>query len=66
MVAASRARCCAAPSDNAAFSASSRDTTSLVETSSEAGYHVLLFSGSTTGDPEDKLPGYDDLLRLDV
>ncbi len=36
---------------------------SLVAASSEAGYHVLLFSGSTTGDPEDDLPGYDDLLR---
>lgn len=32
---------------------------SLVETSSEAGYHVLLFSG----DPRDPLSGYDDLLR---
>lgn len=32
---------------------------SLVETSREAGYHVLLF----TGDPLDPLSGYDDLLR---
>ena len=32
---------------------------SLVETSREAGYHVLLFSG----DPRDPLSGYDDLLR---
>ncbi|NYD56597.1 DNA-binding LacI/PurR family transcriptional regulator [Nocardioides marinisabuli] len=32
---------------------------SLVETSREAGYHVLLF----TGDPTDPLSGYDDLLR---
>ncbi|MCM0621699.1 LacI family DNA-binding transcriptional regulator [Nocardioides bruguierae] len=32
---------------------------SLVETSKEAGYHVLLF----TGDPADPLAGYDDLLR---
>jgi DNA-binding LacI/PurR family transcriptional regulator len=31
----------------------------LVETSREAGYHVLLFSG----DPLDALAGYDDLLR---
>jgi DNA-binding LacI/PurR family transcriptional regulator len=31
----------------------------LVETSSAAGYHVLLFPG----DPEDPLAGYDDLLR---
>ncbi|MBB6627420.1 LacI family DNA-binding transcriptional regulator [Nocardioides sp. KIGAM211] len=32
---------------------------SLVETSREAGYHVLLF----TGEHEDPLSGYDDLLR---
>ncbi len=32
---------------------------SLVEASSAAGYHVLLFPG----DPEDPLAGYDDLLR---
>lgn len=32
---------------------------SLVESSREAGYHVLLF----TGDHEDPLAGYDDLLR---
>ncbi len=32
---------------------------SLVETSREAGYHVLLF----TGEHEDPLAGYDDLLR---
>jgi DNA-binding LacI/PurR family transcriptional regulator len=32
---------------------------SLVDTSREAGYHVLLFSG----DPIDPLAGYDDLLR---
>ena len=32
---------------------------SLVETSREAGYHVLLFSG----DHDDPLAGYDDLLR---
>ncbi len=32
---------------------------SLVETSSAAGYHVLLFPGN----PEDPLSGYDDLLR---
>jgi DNA-binding LacI/PurR family transcriptional regulator len=32
---------------------------SLVETSSAAGYHVLLFPGS----PEDPTAGYDDLLR---
>ena len=32
---------------------------SLVETSREAGYHVLLFAG----DREDPLAGYDDLLR---
>jgi DNA-binding LacI/PurR family transcriptional regulator len=32
---------------------------SLVETSREAGYHVLLFAG----DGEDPLAGYDDLLR---
>ena len=32
---------------------------SLVETSREAGYHVLLFAG----EPEDPLAGYDDLLR---
>ncbi|WP_395693292.1 LacI family DNA-binding transcriptional regulator [Nocardioides sp.] len=32
---------------------------SLVETSREAGYHVLLFAG----DPRDPLTGYDDLLR---
>ena len=36
---------------------------SLVEASSAAGYHVLLFTGTDTGDPEDELPGYDDLLR---
>ena len=36
---------------------------SLVEASSAAGYHVLLFTGTQTGDPEDELPGYDDLLR---
>lgn len=32
---------------------------SLVESSREAGYHVLLFAG----DPEDPLAGYEDLLR---
>jgi len=32
---------------------------SLVETSSAAGYHVLLFPG----DPDDPMAGYDDLLR---
>jgi DNA-binding LacI/PurR family transcriptional regulator len=32
---------------------------SLVDTSGEAGYHVLLFSG----EPTDPLAGYDDLLR---
>lgn len=32
---------------------------SLVETASRTGHHVLLFSG----DPEDPLDGYDDLLR---
>ncbi|WP_241238241.1 LacI family DNA-binding transcriptional regulator [Nocardioides pantholopis] len=32
---------------------------SLVETSRDAGYHVLLFAGA----PEDPLSGYDDLLR---
>jgi DNA-binding LacI/PurR family transcriptional regulator len=32
---------------------------SLVETSREAGYHVLLFAG----DPEEPIAGYDDLLR---
>ena len=32
---------------------------SLVETASNTGHHVLLFSG----DPEDPLDGYDDLLR---
>ncbi len=32
---------------------------SLVETSREAGYHVLLFAG----DPTDPIAGYDDLLR---
>ncbi|CAI9400221.1 LacI family DNA-binding transcriptional regulator [Nocardioides sp. T2.26MG-1] len=32
---------------------------SLVETSRDAGYHVLLFAG----DPEDPVTGYDDLLR---
>jgi len=31
----------------------------LVDTSREAGYHILLF----TGEPEDPLAGYDDLLR---
>ena len=36
---------------------------SLVDSSREAGYHVLLFSGSRTGKAEDELPGYDDLLR---
>ncbi|MFL6001705.1 MAG: LacI family DNA-binding transcriptional regulator [Nocardioides sp.] len=36
---------------------------SLVETSREAGYHVLLFSGTRTGKAEDELPAYDDLLR---
>ena len=36
---------------------------SLVEASSAAGYHVLLFTGTDTGDPQDELPGYDDLLR---
>jgi DNA-binding LacI/PurR family transcriptional regulator len=36
---------------------------SLVDASSAAGYHVLLFTGTDTGDPEDELPGYDDLLR---
>jgi DNA-binding LacI/PurR family transcriptional regulator len=35
----------------------------LVETSREAGYHVLLFSGSRTGKAIDGLPAYDDLLR---
>jgi DNA-binding LacI/PurR family transcriptional regulator len=35
----------------------------LVEASREAGYHVLLFSGTRTGKAEDELPGYDDLLR---
>jgi DNA-binding LacI/PurR family transcriptional regulator len=34
---------------------------SLVETSREAGYHVLLFAG--TGRPTNPLAGYDDLLR---
>lgn len=33
---------------------------SLVETSGEAGYHVLLFTSPT---PEDPLSGYDELLR---
>jgi DNA-binding LacI/PurR family transcriptional regulator len=33
---------------------------SLVESSNDAGYHVLLFSG---GDARDPLAGYDDLLR---
>ena len=36
---------------------------SLVEASREAGYHVLLFSGTRTGKAEDELPAYDDLLR---
>ena len=36
---------------------------SLVETSREAGYHVLLFAGTRTGKAEDELPAYDDLLR---
>ncbi|WP_372736365.1 LacI family DNA-binding transcriptional regulator [Nocardioides sp.] len=36
---------------------------SLVETSSAAGYHVLLFPGAATGNPEEALAGYDDLLR---
>jgi len=36
---------------------------SLVDSSREAGYHVLLFSGTRTGKAEDELPSYDDLLR---
>ena len=36
---------------------------SLVDSSREAGYHVLLFSGTRTGKAEDELPAYDDLLR---
>lgn len=41
-----------------ANSAMDRFVHSLVETSREAGYHVLLFSG----DPTDPLAGYDDLV----
>ncbi|MXG89816.1 LacI family DNA-binding transcriptional regulator [Nocardioides flavescens] len=36
---------------------------SLVDSSREAGYHVLLFSGTRTGKAVDELPAYDDLLR---
>lgn len=42
-----------------ANAAMDRFTHSLVETSREAGYHVLLFSG----EPQDPVAGYDDLLR---
>ena len=42
-----------------ANAAMDRFTHSLVETSREAGYHVLLFSG----DAKDPIAGYDDLLR---
>ncbi len=42
-----------------ANAAADRFVHSLVDTSREAGYHVLLFSG----DPEDPESGYDDLLR---
>jgi DNA-binding LacI/PurR family transcriptional regulator len=37
----------------------------LVETSREAGYHVLLFAGEpgAEGEPDDPIAGYDDLLR---
>jgi DNA-binding LacI/PurR family transcriptional regulator len=37
----------------------------LVETSREAGYHVLLFAGEpgVEGEPDDPIAGYDDLLR---
>ena len=49
--------------EGTANAAMDRFTHSLVDSSREAGYHVLLFSGTRTGKAEDELPGYDDLLR---
>jgi len=45
--------------EGTANAAMDRFVHTLVETSGESGYHVLLFSGTT----EDPLAGYDDLLR---
>ena len=45
--------------EGTANAAMDRFVHSLVETSREAGYHVLLFAG----DPKDATVGYDDLLR---
>ena len=45
--------------EGTANAAMDRFVHSLVETSREAGYHVLLFAG----DPKDTTVGYDDLLR---
>ena len=52
-----------AAEEGTANAAMDRFVHSLVDSSREAGYHVLLFSGSRTGKAEDELPGYDDLLR---
>jgi DNA-binding LacI/PurR family transcriptional regulator len=49
--------------EGTANAAMDRFVHSLVDSSREAGYHVLLFSGTRTGKAEDELPGYDDLLR---
>ena len=45
--------------EGTANAAMDRFVHTLVETSGESGYHVLLFSGT----PEDPVGGYDDLLR---
>jgi LacI family transcriptional regulator len=45
--------------ENTANALMDRFIHALVDTSREAGYHILLF----TGEPEDPLAGYDDLLR---
>ena len=49
--------------EGTANAAMDRFVHSLVDSSREAGYHVLLFSGTRTGKAEDELPAYDDLLR---
>lgn len=49
----------AAAQEGTANATMDRFVHSLVDTSREAGYHVLLFSG----EPTDPLAGYDDLLR---
>ena len=52
-----------AAEEGTANAAMDRFVHSLVDSSREAGYHVLLFSGTRTGKAEDELPAYDDLLR---